>query len=208
MMTALPSVLAPAMDRLTTEHPHLEPTLTHAEAAENDDQLRVRDLDAALIETWQSNAYRSLSSMTTTLILDEPVDLAVPTSLEPRPETVEGASDHPWVVCPVGSGSYQTVAEIGYRAGIEPNIRYQITSYPSQLDLIAAGLAVGLLPRLAQPAVPHPDVCFIELRPAIRRQLQLVTRRGDDRPAVLALTEALLQQTAVASTGQRTSEAA
>lgn len=88
---------------------------------------------------------------------------------------------------------------MGHRAGFAPKIRYQIASYPSQLDVIGAGLAVDVVPRLAQPALPRQDVCFIELRSATRRRLQLVTRRGDDRPAVRALTEVLLEQAAASA---------
>lgn len=194
VMSTVRTLLGPAVARLVADHPRVEPVIIDGEAPEFIEALATRELDAAIVETWASNAVPQLSSLTSEPILDEPVDLAVPTGLTPQPRTIEEAADQPWVVCPAGSGPYVTVTDVLRQAGLEPDIRYQISAYLSQLDLVASGLAVALVPRLARVGAGERDVTFVELESPMRRQLHLVTRRGDDRPVITEFSAALLRQ--------------
>lgn len=193
-MSAIRSLLGPALAEMVQKYPALEPTIIDGEAVDFIDLLGKRQLDAAIIETWNDSRFLNRPSMNSRLILEEPVDMAVPTGLQPRPKRIADAAKYPWVVCPQRSEAYQTLTDTLRRAGFEADVRYEITAYSSQLDLVASGLAVALVPRLAQVMEPDSGITFVPLVPAITRQLHLMTRHGDDRPVLAALTEALEPQ--------------
>lgn len=196
VMSALRTLLGPATARLVAEHPKVEPVISDGEASEFVELLTTRQLDVAIVEAWTSNTFPQLSALTSQLILDEPIDLAVPADLSARPRTITEAADLdlPWVVCPPGSGAYQTVTDVLRQAGREPEIRYRISAYPSQLDLVASGLAIALIPRLARESAEQRDVIFLPLESPLRRGLHLMTRDGDDRPVVTEFSRLLLRQ--------------
>lgn len=194
VMSAIRTLIGPAVARLVADHPRVEPVIVDGEAPEFVEMLAGRRLDAAIVETWASNSFAQLSSLHAELLLDEPVDMAVPAGLAPRPRSVVEAADHPWVVCPAGSGPYETVVDVLRHAGLDPDIRYEISSYTGQLDLVASGLAVALVPRLARASADERGVVFVEPEAPLRRRLHVVTRRDDERPVVAALTASLLRQ--------------
>lgn len=196
VMSAMRTLLGPATARLVIEHPKVEPVIMDGEASEFVELLATRQLDVAIIEAWTSNTFPQLSSLNSRPILDEPIDLAVPADLPLRPRTIAEAADLdlPWVVCPPGSGAYQTVTDVLRQAGREPEIRYRISSYPSQLDLVASGLAIALIPRLARESAEQRDVILLSLESPLRRQLHLMTRLGDDRPIVAEFSANLMRQ--------------
>jgi DNA-binding transcriptional LysR family regulator len=191
VMSAIRTLLGPAVAELVAHHPRVEPVIVDGEAPEFVEMLAGRRLDAAIVESWASNSFPRLSSLRAEPLLDEPVDLAVPAGLVPRPRSIVEAADQPWVVCPAGSGPYTTVVDVLRHAGLDPDIRYEISSYTGQLDLVASGLAVALVPRLARATADPRGVDFVTLDAPLRRRLHLVTREGDDRPVVAELAAAL-----------------
>ncbi len=194
MMSAVRALLGPAVARVVADHPLVEPVVMEGESPEFVEMLAARRLDAALVDTWTSDTTPRSSSLSFEELLDEPVDMAVPAGTTPAPRSIAEAADRPWVVCPVGSGAYQTVVEALRQVGADPDVRYQISAYDSQLDLVASGLAVALVPRLARAGADTRGVDFVELATPLRRRLHLVTRRGDDRPVIAELRAALLRQ--------------
>lgn len=194
VMSAIRTVIGPAVASVVADHPRVEPVIVDGEAPEFVEMLAGRRLDVAIVESWASNSFPQLSSLRAEPLLDEPVDLAVPAGLAPQPRSIVEAADHPWVVCPAGSGPYTTVVDALRHAGLDPDIRYEISSYTGQLDLVASGLAVALVPRLARAAVDQRGVEFVVLEAPLRRRLYLVTREDDERPVVVALRAALLRR--------------
>lgn len=95
------------------------------------------------------------------------------------------------MVCPIGSGAYQTVVDRLRQAGRELDVRHQISSYASQLDLVSSGLAVALVPRLAAEGIGDRDIRLVEVEPPLQRRLLVVTRAGEERPIVAAFVEIL-----------------
>jgi DNA-binding transcriptional LysR family regulator len=76
----------------------------------------------------------------------------------------------------------RTCRELG---GFEPDIRHRTTDATVSLALVARGLAIALVPRLAIPE-PHPGIV---LKPTgVRRRILAVVREADAaRPSVQAL---------------------
>ena len=196
VLSSIRALLGPALATLAEQHPRVEPTIVDGEAPEFIDLMATRKLDVAILETWASNTFPRLSSLTSEPILQEHVDLAVPASIGAPPSTLAEAAELPlpWVVCPAGSGAYQTVTDLFRHLGRDPEIRYQIGSYPSQLDLVACGLAIALVPRLARAGAEQPEVTFVELRSPLRRRLHLMSRMGDERPLLTEFREHLMRR--------------
>lgn len=191
LLSSVRALLGPALAELVGIHDRVRPTVVDGEAVDFLEQLSHRTLDVAMIESWPSNAFGGLSSVTAEVLLDEPVDMAVPAWLDPQPRRLDDVVALPWVVCPVGSGAYQTVVDRLRQAGREPDIRHQISSYASQLDLVASGLAVALVPRLAAEGIGDRDIRLVAVEPPLQRRLLVVTRSGEERPIVGAFVEVL-----------------
>jgi DNA-binding transcriptional LysR family regulator len=77
-------------------------------------------------------------------------------------------------------------------AGVVPDIRHETDDYVVTQELVASGLGVALLPRLALDAVVRPGVVVVEVSDAGTREVGVVVRRGGGgAPAVAAAVDAL-----------------
>ena len=76
------------------------------------------------------------------------------------------------------------------RAGYEPDIRFHTDDLEVVMSLVEAGLAVGILARLATYRVP--DGVSLHPVPGSERRVEAVARRDAiDRPAVRLVLDAL-----------------
>ena len=83
--------------------------------------------------------------------------------------------------------------EIGNLCGCSrQNWVHQLDDYPTSLHLVAAGQGISLIPDLGLSYVP-PGVRILDLDPPLSRTIQLAYRSAsEDRPAVVAVRDALL----------------
>ncbi|WAL41299.1 LysR family transcriptional regulator [Brevibacterium sp. BRM-1] len=193
-MSVLAPLLAPALARLQTTHPDLEPQLVDGEASDFLARLADYGLDAAIVERWPSDAPQPSRGLAERALLREPVHIVVPQRLaapEPRSlrEALAGLGETPWVVCPPGSGALETLRQLTRAHGRTARIAHLISSYPAQLELVAAGLACALVPASAAECAPGTHRLAVDT--GIERTIGLLTRAGDDRHAVTALVDAL-----------------
>lgn len=77
-------------------------------------------------------------------------------------------------------------------AGFEPRISFTTDDYVAVQAMVAAGLGVTVLPRLALSAHRHPDVRVAELPGSARRVYAATYGEPPDPPAVAALVAALV----------------
>jgi DNA-binding transcriptional LysR family regulator len=77
-------------------------------------------------------------------------------------------------------------------AGFSPRVRHQIDDWAIIVELVAAGLGVGLIPTLAQPP-PRSDIVIRPLvGPPAARNIFAATRRGtEEAPTVAAVLAAM-----------------
>lgn len=82
--------------------------------------------------------------------------------------------------------------------GVRPD--YYVGEFETQLTLIAAGLGVALVPRLARNGLQ--GVAAVEVTPTPTRRVMVVWRSSSAaRPAVVAAAEALQKAWAMRQTG-------
>lgn len=186
----LPDVLA----SLTAQHPRLTPMVKDGEVLDMMPALLTDDLDLLLVESWSNRPVRLPAGVTVRTLRTEDVCVAVgerhPLADRPALEAheLEGLN---WASCPQGTESYEALVQALRGHGIEPEIRYLVADYTTQLALVAAHLTAALVPSMAQSPAP-PGVRFLALRPALRREVQLVRRGGRQSPPVRACLDALV----------------
>jgi DNA-binding transcriptional LysR family regulator len=100
--------------------------------------------------------------------------------------------DEPWVGSLPGSPCHQVTTAACAAAGFAPRVSHYIDDWAITIELVAAGLAVGLIPGLAQPP-DRPDVAIRPLagRPAARNIFAFTRRGTEDSPAVATVLTAL-----------------
>ncbi|MEX2423722.1 MAG: LysR substrate-binding domain-containing protein [Acidimicrobiia bacterium] len=122
-------------------------------------------------------------------VLVEPVFLAVPADSSVR--SMVDARDEMWVVAPTSTDCGKNVRNLCADAGFEPDVRFHSDDNEVTLSVVAAGLAVGILPRLG--VIRPPDGVRLILLRGATRAVYANTRPGTmGRPAIAAVMSALL----------------
>lgn len=100
-------------------------------------------------------------------------------------------ADERWIAgCPRCRGH---LLELCARAGFAPRIAFETDNFVAVEGLVARGIGVATLPRLAVASFPRlPGVTTLPLPPSEARTIHVVTAHGADRvPAVRATLEAI-----------------
>ena len=206
-ITAFPSaartLLADACRRLRDDRGSaIELSLSTLEPEAAVDSLTKGIVDLAIIHSY-SNVPRDLpTGITTTWIGTEAVWLAVRSSERRSPEaTVARLADYaevPWIA-PANNGTCYTMVERACGlAGFRPNVVAETMDFGVQLELVAAGVGVALVPSLTVDRLPL-GVELLKLATPVERHLFLARREpsGGD-PGIRNLSTVI----AVAATAQ------
>jgi molybdate transport repressor ModE-like protein len=170
--TALAELVAPAAAALRASHPRLVLTIAEQEAPDCFRALARGDADIAL-------------SMDAVLPAEHPLAGRAEIGL------AELAAD-PFVGPPDGTSCHDVTVSGCAAAGFTPAFEHWSLDFYTTMALVAAGLGVALVPRLAQAAVPAGAVVRPLRAPAPARHVFAATRAGAERrPAVAPVLEAL-----------------
>jgi DNA-binding transcriptional LysR family regulator len=177
--TAVSSPLVPsAVRRLRSDHPGVEVVLSLVELPA--DALRtveLGDVDLALLVGRPEATHRCRVQH----LFDDPMLAALPAG-HPRAERddvdLAALAGEDWVINGTpGCPDAELVQQACRAARFTPRIALELAvdDYQATLGVVAAGLGVALLPRLALTP-PRPDVVARPLRPPIGRAVVAVTR--------------------------------
>lgn len=171
--SSLRALLPDALGRLSEAHPRLVPTLVDGEAVDMVPLLARGDLDLLLVESWANRPLTLPAGLATRTLAVEEVHLALSEEhpLAGRGSVAVGELDgQVWASCPAGTEPYEALVQAVRVAGCEPEVRYTVTEFATQLALVARGLAVALLPEMGQRPAPG-GVRFVPVRPRLRREV-------------------------------------
>lgn len=193
--SAISHLLTPLAVALQQRHPGLTVQIEEAERRDSFDMLFDGDADLAVTEAASDNPPLRDSRFDQQPLLDDPFDLLVPTThrLADRKRIGLGeASGERWIVSTaVGTCREQTFAAC-IAAGFTPEIAHNALEWHAIANMVAGGLGVALVPRLAHLA-PHLPVRRVQLagNPRPARKLLTCTRAGarGDATVVAALDE-------------------
>jgi DNA-binding transcriptional LysR family regulator len=185
-------LLGPALHLLADRHPGLVPSARTGEAVDMVPLLASRDLDLVLVENWSTMPVRVPPRVRLEPLVVHDVTLAVGTG-HPLSTCDTVALDQirgqVWTACRPGTDNHDAQLQAMRLHGIEPDIRFVVDDFHTQMTVVASGLAVTLVPR---PAVEgSPGVRLVPVTPALTRTIAIATRDGDAAPGVEALVLAL-----------------
>lgn len=187
--------LVPAVLRACgPRYPDLRIHLREAEPYQSLTRVASGDLDVAVVQDWMNLPVAVPPRLSSADIGLDYADIALPPGhgLATRSSiTLLDLATEPWIASTVGTICHDWLTTTFRRAGHEPAIAHQAAEFPTQLALVAAGLGVAVIPRLAADSVPE-GVSLVPVEPALHRRLFAVWREeADRRPAIRAVVDAL-----------------
>jgi molybdate transport repressor ModE-like protein len=153
-------------------HPHVELSMQEAEPDEASARLRAGDADLALLYDHPSVPELIGADLELTHLLDDGYDAILPAKhalARRRRLNLADLADEPWVASTISGGCRRIMQALCREAGFEPRVAFEADETTAVQALVAAGVGVTLLPRLALTAA-HPGV-------AVRKLVEAPVRR-------------------------------
>jgi len=192
------AAFAPALVRSMRAHPGLTLLLQQAQPGEGLRRVRSGEVDVALLDDWAGSLpetgptllrYYALLRDPVVLIVprDHPLaDPAVPVDLRRLRETSR------WMAAPEGEPSRQAVDRLLETVGGPPAVPWEFEGLGTIVSLVARGIGVAAVPRLALATWERRVVVRELPGPAPARDVYAVARAASvRRPAVAVLLAAL-----------------
>lgn len=125
------------------------------------------------------------SNFDVTYLMDDPLDLVVSPE-HPMAErlavSVNELADEDWVIRSDNHPIVEAIIRAANKVGFEPNIAYEANDYQEAQAMVAVGMGVALIPRLAL-SVQRSDVRVIRLSGVIPRRTILFARPLESVPS-------------------------
>jgi DNA-binding transcriptional LysR family regulator len=195
--TALASLLAPAGAALRRTAPALELRVQEAETVEAVALLVARDVDLIIGMECRAAPRRDDARFHREELLGDALDavLAVGHPLAGRARiNLADLEAEGWVAPPVGWSCDEVFLAACRNAGFSPRVLHRAGDWQAVMGLVAAGLGISLVPRLAQGA-PPPGVTVIPLTgvPPKRHVFTACRAGAGSSPAIRAVLDALTE---------------
>jgi DNA-binding transcriptional LysR family regulator len=197
------TVIPRAVATFHGRHPDVELSLREAEPDEAAVMLKAGDVDLALV--YDHPATMLVPELELTHLLDDCYDALLPAGhelAERRRLAMADLRDEPWVASTSMCGCRQITEASCRDAGFEPRVAFEADETLAAQALVAAGVGVTLLPRMALTAL-HPGTVARALKDApVRRVLAARVEGGFHSPASDAMLD-ILQDVAGEFSGPR-----
>jgi DNA-binding transcriptional LysR family regulator len=190
--TACRALLPRALSTLHDDHPRLATALLELNPYEAMTALAKGEADVAVVDDWPEVGLHLPDGTSSRELGLDVADLIVPAGhalAAGGPVTLESARPHRWIASPPGTICHDWLMRV--LPGVRPD--YYAGEFETQLTLIAAGLGIALVPRLARSGLPDGAVAVAVSPTPTRRVMVLWRTSSSARPAVLAAAEALEQ---------------
>jgi DNA-binding transcriptional LysR family regulator len=156
-----------AVARFRQTHPDVALTLAEGEPEEIAPRLRTGEFDLALLFEFPGTRERPGDGLRSVTLLEDPMHVALPAEhpLASKPAlSLVDLADQQWVQTSASSPCARHVVRSCLAAGFEPDVAFESDDYETVQGLVAAGVGVALIPRLALTRV-HSDIVVRELAP-------------------------------------------
>ena len=156
-----------AVAAFRTRHPDVSLTLAEGEPEEIAPRLRAGEFDLALLFEFPGVRERPGTGLRTVTLLEDPMHVALPAEhpLAEKPAlTLADLRKQDWVQTSASSPCARHVVRSCLAAGFEPHVTFESDDYETVQGLVAAGVGVALIPRLALTRV-HQGIVVRELAP-------------------------------------------
>jgi DNA-binding transcriptional LysR family regulator len=191
------NLIPPAFDLLMQNHPGIELYFEHLAEDQLLRELRLGTIDVAVEQEYSHIPKSPEAGLDRNDLMSDGIYLALPRNLDADPLGPAGLAPLAGMHWAAGrdqeAGECRRAAEQLCRAaGFEPDVRYQTDDGVVILDIVAAGLAVAIIPGLA--ATRCPDGARLVPLPGLHRNLYALNRpAGSATAAVRAVVGALVE---------------
>jgi len=162
-------------------HPDVTLTLAEGEPEEIAPRLRAGEFDLALLFKFPGVGEDLDAGLRSVTLLEDPLHVALPREhplASGRPLELADLREEEWVQTSAASPGARHVVRLCLSARFEPRVSFESDDYETVQGLVAAGVGVALIPRLALTRV-HPGIAVRELSPRSPvRKVVAVTPRG------------------------------
>jgi DNA-binding transcriptional LysR family regulator len=193
------SLMPSAVARFRELYPEVALTLAEGEPEEIAPRLRAGEFDLALLFEFPGALERPDAGVRSVALLEDPMYVALhadhPLAAEPTLSLADLRSEQ-WVQTSATSPCARHVVRSCLAAGFEPRVTFESDDYETVQGLVAAGVGVALIPRLALTHV-HSDVVVRSLAPrSPARKVIAATASGPGAPPAASAMIALLADVA------------
>lgn len=188
--TACRSLAPVALSRLLGEHVGLEPALRECGNAISLDLVARGEADVAVIDDWPEAPVALPPGVSHVDLGPDVADLVVPAGhrlATGGPVRLADVVGERWVAATPGSICHEWLTRV------LPSVRpaFHVDEFETQMTLIASGLGVGVVPRLARTRLPA-GVAVVPVDPVPTRRVAVAWRSASGaRPAISAAVDAL-----------------
>jgi len=198
--TAFPSAavaFAPALARSLRAHPRLTLVLRQSGAGEGLRQVRAGEVDVAIVDDWTSRLGEEVDGSILTLhhLIRDPLVLVLPRThpAAAGPVDLPALRHEPWLAAPAGEPSRQAVDRLLAAVGVTPPVLSEFEGMATIVSLVARGIGIAILPRLAVTAADRRVVVAgLPLGLDLARDVHAVARTASTgRPSVAVIMTAL-----------------
>lgn len=200
--TALAEIVAPAVEALSASAPEVEVVVCEAEAPEAYELLSARTIDVAIGMEGDRAPRRGDPRYTRVELLRDVMDAAVPADhpLAARDKLpLDALAGEVWVAPPTGWQCESVVVGACQSAGFSPDAVHRTSDWATALRLVAAGLGVALIPRLALASPPDGVVLRAVAGAPPCRHIFAACRAGAEAAPAMRLVLDALSEAASAS---------
>ncbi len=162
------TLMPEAVATFRRRHPHIELSLAEGEPEEIAPRLRAGEFDLALLFVFPAATEATEGRLSITPLLRDPMQVALPAGhrlVGKQPLELADLSDEEWVQTSSASPCARHVVRSCLAAGFEPRVSFESDDYATVQGLVAAGVGVALIPRLAVNRL-HPGVVVRSLHPS------------------------------------------
>ncbi|WP_405019383.1 LysR family transcriptional regulator [Kitasatospora sp. NBC_00070] len=195
--TGARGILPGALAELRERCPELDVRLLEVDPYLAADLVARGEVDLALVQDWPTVPLPVQDGLSRLDLGVDPVDLLLPAG-HPLADLavvpVGRLLGQRWISVPPGNICHDWLVRTLREAGEEPDVRYQVGEFETQIALIGAGLGIGLVPRLGRAALPPGVVARPVVPEPTRRVFVLWRTRSSRRPAITATLAALRRQ--------------
>jgi DNA-binding transcriptional LysR family regulator len=194
--TAASYIVVPAIAALSSAHPDLDVTISQIDAPRSVQEVAAGRLDVALTVEHMGSPPNDDPRFSKLHLLQDEFQALLPAThpLAKRNHVaLFDLRDEPWIGNLPGSPCDFVAMAACAAAGFVPQVRHHIDDWAITIELVAAGLGVGLIPTLARPPA-RDDVAIRPLagRPAARNIVALVRRGTEESPTIGSVLGALM----------------
>ena len=204
--TAAAALLPTVAAHVRRLHPATTVRIIEADPEECFDLLLADQADLAVVVATASLPPTTDPRFDQQPLLEDPLDLLLPADHPLAGEAsvlLSQTADDPWIMDRPGSPYHQLVLTACAAAGFTPGVAHQAAEWDTGAALVAAGLGIALIPRLARLPADY-TIARVPLRgdPTPARHLLTGVRRGSRRqPAIASALEALEEVAAAKRAG-------